>query len=75
MGPSQRRFVLVAVLLNKVGDWVNAQQLHPYIGYGLGALEFFLFALDIVLFVVFELKEAYILAHSILYGPRRRRTR
>jgi len=56
-----------AVLLNKFNEYVLEQHVPSYISFTLPLIEFLTFAVDTILFVVFILKEAYVLLRKILF--------
>jgi hypothetical protein len=55
-----------ALLLTKFGEIIAEQHASPYISITLNFMELFIFFIDTILFVVFLLKEAYVLLIRIV---------
>jgi len=57
---------LVALFFNWFGHWISDYGVNFYVAQAIQSLEFFVFALDLLLFVLFMLREAVHLARAMM---------
>ena len=57
---------LVALFFNWFGHWISEYGVNIYVALAIQSLEFFVFAVDFLLFVLFMLREATQLARAMM---------
>ena len=60
-----------AYVLQIASDWIAEHHVSPYITYPMRGLEFFLFAVDFILFVLFFIREAWLFINALRLGELR----
>jgi TRAP-type C4-dicarboxylate transport system permease small subunit len=55
-----------AVFLNYCTIWIEGTGISPYVMYGVHGIEFLLFAIDVICFLVFVFKETWIFVRDII---------